>query len=233
MINRQEYAEGARRSFFVTEQISPRIAKTPDGFLICYDVPIARTGSMIYTQAEADLMPWLNSIQFDSGGKLRVDRDAAEVFSEKSMASFEGKPITIDHPSEFVNPDNWSYLAKGTMQNIRRGEREQSDLLLSDWVITDVEAIQFVESGELRQVSMGYDAEYEQVAPGVARQKDIIGNHGALVQRGRAGMRCMIMDAAAVGVPVLVGRKRLYGNFSKTITASEINKMNREFWKQN
>lgn len=141
-------------------------------------------------------MPWLKTMEFDAQGKLTVLRDAAEVFREETIASFQGKPVTIDHPANFVDPDNWSELAKGTTQNVRRGEREQADLLLADLMITDAEAIAFVESGDLRQISVGYDAEYEQVSPGVARQKDIIANHNALVQRGRAGVRCMIMDSA-------------------------------------
>lgn len=181
--------------FFVTEQISPRIGKTPDGFLVCYDVPIARTGSMIYSKAEADMMPWLNTMEFDSAGQIRVERDAAEVFREETLASFQGKPVTIDHPTDFVDPRNWSELAKGTAQNIRRGDREQADLILADLLITDAEAIKWVESGDLRQISAGYDAEYEQVSPGVGRQKNIVANHIALVQRGRAGVRCMIMDS--------------------------------------
>ncbi|WP_262211373.1 DUF2213 domain-containing protein, partial [Serratia ficaria] len=54
-------------------------------------------------------------------------------------------------------------------------------------------AIQLIEDG-LRQVSCGYDAEYEQTAPGKADQVEITGNHVALVPKGRAGNRCAIGD---------------------------------------
>jgi len=181
--------------FYVTEQISPRIGKTPDGFLVCYDVPIARTGKMVYNKAQADVMPWLNKFEGDSQGNIYIERTEDEVFSPATIASFEGKPVTIDHPDSLVSPETWKELTKGTVQNIRRGEQEAHDLLLSDLIIGDQEAIEYVESGELRQISCGYDAEYEQLGPDRGKQTSIIGNHVALVQHGRAGLRCMIMDS--------------------------------------
>ena len=48
------------------------------------------------------------------------------------------------------------------------------------------------------EVSLGYDADYEQTAPGVGRQTNIIGNHVALVERGRCGPRCAIGDRQTV-----------------------------------
>lgn len=215
------------KQFLVSEQISPRIGKTPEGFLVCYDVPIARTGAMVYSKSEAGVMPWLSEMGFDGSGNLRIERDAAEVFREETLASAHGKPVTIDHPADFVNPDNWQVLAKGTTQNVRRGEREQADLLLADLLITDQEAIEFVESGALRQISCGYDAEYSQVASGSGRQKNIIINHIALVRRGRAGARCMIMDAQHEASPAELGRQVRGANRT---AIKEVNDQNRNFW---
>lgn len=47
----------------------------------------------------------------------------------------------------------------------------------------------------LREVSCGYDADYEQLAVGRGRQMNIVGNHVALVERGRCGPRCAIGDS--------------------------------------
>ena len=44
----------------------------------------------------------------------------------------------------------------------------------------------------------GYNAFYEQTAPGLGRQKDIHCNHVALVDEGRCGKRCAIMDGKIV-----------------------------------
>lgn len=185
--------------FFTTEQVSPRIGKTPDGFLVCYDVPIARTGEMIYNKAESDIMPWLKDFGTDASGNVVILREDSEVFRPETLESLQGKPVTIDHPDDLVNPENWRELAKGTAQNIRRGEREQADLILADLLITDAEAIKYVEGGELRQISVGYDADYEHLGDGRGKQTNIIGNHIALVQRGRAGIRCSIQDSACTG----------------------------------
>lgn len=173
--------------FFVTEQISPRIGETPEGFLVCYDVPITRTGTLLYRDTEVP-------VEADSSGIVKIDRVEEDVFSEATIASFEGKPVTIDHPDELVTPETWSRLAKGTVQHVRRGEGDQADLLLSDLLITDAQAISYVKAG-LREVSCGYDADYEQVMPGRGYQRNIIGNHVALVSRGRAGSRCSIQDS--------------------------------------
>ena len=174
--------------FYVTENISPHLAETPEGFLVCADVAIARTGAMLYGKDEVPLEP-------DEQGNVQIERDAAEVFRDETIRSFEGKPITIDHPDDFVTPENWVELAVGTVQNVRQGQNGQQGLMLADLLVTDGRAIELVRSG-LREVSCGYDAEYEQTAPGRGLQKNIIGNHVALVSKGRAGARCAIQDAA-------------------------------------
>jgi len=65
--------------------------------------------------------------------------------------------------------------------------------LIADLVITDKAAIDYVNK-DLPEVSAGYEAEYEQTEPGRGVQRNIVGNHVALVERGRAGPRCSIQD---------------------------------------
>lgn len=172
-------------SFFVSEIHSENIAETPDGFLVCKNVPVARTGEYTYAKGEVPVS--------DKDGIVKILRNEEVVFDEDTIKSFEGKPITLDHPDEFVTPENWNELAHGHLQNVRRGDGEKSDLLLADLLITTSKAIELVKGG-LRQVSLGYDSDYEELETGVGRQKDIIGNHLALVDKGRAGNRCAIGD---------------------------------------
>jgi len=174
--------------YYTTERIGRTQALTPEGFLLCKDVPIARTGVMLYADGEVP-------VDADKDGLARVERNPEEVFAPATIASFEGKPVTDDHPDEGVNPDNWKQLAVGTVQNVRRGEGILDDLLLADLLITDKDAIEAVRDGK-REVSCGYDADYEQVAPGRGSQHNILGNHVALVERGRCGPRCAIGDQA-------------------------------------
>ncbi|MGJ8524112.1 hypothetical protein R84981_002830 [Carnimonas sp. R-84981] len=164
-----------------------------DGSLLTKDVPIARTGEQIYIGDE------LPDIEPGTDGLIRIERNPEEVFDEATIASFEGMSLTLDHPADtqgqvlFIDPTNWGDLAVGHVQNVRRGEGLDSNLLIADLVWKRDAAIQAIDEG-LREVSCGYDAQYEQTAPGHAKQTRITGNHVALVNKGRAGSRCAIGD---------------------------------------
>ena len=177
--------------FFTTEKIGAQRSLTPEGYLLCESVPIARTGTQDYAYFE---LPELDA----KDGVIVVDRTDDVLFAPETMASFEGKGITIDHPDEFLGPANWRQLSCGTVRNVRRGTGDQSNLMLADLLITDQEAIRRVQSegaDALDQVSNGYDADYEQIAPGRARQVLIVGNHVALVKSARCGPVCSIGDS--------------------------------------
>lgn len=173
--------------YYTTSQISENIHETPEGYIVCIGVPIARTGDMLYGQGETP-------IDADSKGRVTITRDEDEVFRPETIASFEGKAVTISHPTEFVGPENWSDLAKGILQNVRRGEGDQKNDLIADLLITDKMAIGLVKNG-LREVSCGYEADYLQTDEGKGKQQNIIGNHLALVDQGRAGPGYAINDS--------------------------------------
>lgn len=172
--------------YFAT-QISENMHETPEGYLVCLAVPIGRTGFMEYGKGETPL-------DVGPDGRVMVYRDEEEIFRPETMASFEGKPFTIKHPEEFVDPSNWKALAKGIIQNVRRGDGDHKEDLLADILITDEFAISLVKNG-LRGLSCGYEAEYFQTDIGAGLQKNIIGNHLALVDEGRAGDSYAINDS--------------------------------------
>jgi len=173
---------------YTVEKLGPKQALTPEGFLVCYDVPVARVGVMDYHELE---LPDLEA----KDGVIQVERTEDVVFSPETIASFVGKPVTIDHPFEPVTPSNWLAFAKGNAMNVRRGEGDQSNLLLADLLITDRVAIDKVRGKDLTEVSCGYDSQYEQIAPGRARQATVVGNHVALVKNARCGPVCTIGDS--------------------------------------
>ena len=176
---------------FLAERISDNMRRTPDGFLLCLNVPIARTGALQYTPAEMPHIPP------GPGQFVTVERPEGVVFSAETMASFNGKPVVIGHPSTdsgLLTPSTARMAAIGNMQNIRRGAGSDADKLLSDLLITDAIAISLIESGQLREVSCGYRGIVEPTGPGRGVQTAVIGNHLALVDRGRAGAECAIKD---------------------------------------
>lgn len=172
--------------FYTTEKIGPKQSLTPEGFLLCEDVPVARTGMMLYTEKEIP-------VTADRSGQIRVSRTDAELFNTRTMSSINGKPVVDDHPPEDVIPTTWKQLAVGSAFNPRRGTGAYDDLLLCDLLITDTDGILAVQEGK-REISLGYDANYVETGVGEGYQKDILINHIALVEAGRCGLRCAIGD---------------------------------------
>lgn len=197
---------------YFASQISQNLHKTPEGYLLAIGVPIGRTGVMEYGRGETPL-------EVGKNGIVKVSRTAEELFSEKTIASFQGKPFTIKHPEKFVDTSNWKELAKGIMQNVRRGTGDQSEDLIADLLITDNIAISLVENG-MRQLSCGYEAEYLQTEEGAGIQKNIVGNHLALVEEGRAGDAYKIKDHkgdSSMNKKLEAALKKLFGKTSDQI----------------
>ncbi|WP_371378889.1 DUF2213 domain-containing protein [Sporomusa aerivorans] len=173
------------RAFYGT-RFSPNMTQTPEGFVICHNVPIARTGWQDYFAREIGLQ---------GEQPIKVYRSEEEVFSPATIASFEGKPVTDDHPAQDVRPDNIAAYGKGHAQNVHRGSGTQADILLADLVVTDPILLSEIETGK-REVSCGYDCDYIPRSDGKGYdQVSIYGNHVAIVERGRAGPQISIRDS--------------------------------------
>lgn len=168
--------------------ISPNQIETGEGFLICRNVPIARTGDQSYLGNEIGLSG------ADSVRLVTVRRMPEEVFSEAALASFEGKPITNNHPPHLIGPDDVTMYGMGHAELVRRGLDEWSDYVVADLHIQARELIEAIRNGK-REISCGYECEYVQNEDGTYSQKNIRGNHIAVVDRGRAGKRAAILDS--------------------------------------
>lgn len=161
---------------------------TPEGYLYCRAVPIARVGVQQYLNHELE-----PDAEGGPDGVIHVERRHEDVFHEDTIASFEGKPIVDDHPEEMLSPETVKQYQVGVTIHPRQGEGDMADHLIADLLIMDKDAIAAVRAGK-REVSAGYGAEYESLSPGRARQHTIIGNHVALVKKGRCGPSCSIGD---------------------------------------
>lgn len=173
-------------SIYTVEQLSPNRSLLPNGSMLCQSVPIARTGWMQYGEGETP-------VSVNEYGVAHIERTADDLFRDETLGSIIGAAVTDDHPDEDVTPMNWQELAKGFVLKVWRGTDGDSDVILADMLITDADLIASVQAGK-REVSLGYDAAYEEITKGVGRQSDIIANHVALVEKGRCGPRCAIGD---------------------------------------
>lgn len=172
--------------FYYGSKITEHIVKLDNGCLLCVDVPIARTGTYKYLREELGL---------DGSGIVEVYREPEEVFSQKTLASFNGKAFTDTHPNEDVTSDNWSMYAKGELTNVHQGKGADDIYLLADILVRDPVVINEIVSGAKREISAGYDCDYVE-KDGKIYQTNIRGNHAALVQCGRAGSNVRINDNA-------------------------------------
>lgn len=191
------------------ENISPNISETHEGYLIAMNVPIARTGEQKYLPREVTLSDPDEDIEdyIGSDGMVSVCREPEEVFSPTTIASFEGKPITEGHPhtgsqTGMLDAANESLYSKGHMQNVHKGIGEYANDLVADLFITDPVMVDTVKSKKKREVSCGYTSEFV-AEHGKVYQRNIRGNHVAIVPRGRAGSGVAIHD----NLPSQAGRR--------------------------
>jgi hypothetical protein len=139
------------------------------------------------------------------GTVLREYRPPDEVFAADSMESFDLLPVTNDHPPVgLLTPENTHQFQVGLAGGIAREDSRMRGAMK----ITDAKAIKDLERGKV-QVSLGYVCQLDFTA-GVtpegerydAVQRNIRGNHVAIVGAGRAGpeirVRMDTVDAAMV-----------------------------------
>jgi hypothetical protein len=160
--------------------------RTQQGFLRA-DAALTRSGVFLYRNPD--------------GTVRREYRPPEEVFKADSLASFEDAPLTKLHPGRLVDKTNAREVTVGM---VKEAPRRDGDLAVSRVVVMDAETIAAVESKELGAVSCGYTCDYDPT-PGVTPQgerydgvqRNIVGNHLALVPVGRAGPEARIrLDAA-------------------------------------
>lgn len=162
----------------VSEKLSEHKFKDNNGYLICTNCILSRTGAQTYKRNEV----------FNDGSdeEIEINRTANEVFSSEALASFENCPVCIEHPEVDVNPENHNELSVGFVRNVKKGTDNGEDVMLGDLVITDADAINLIESGEMTELSCGYNCDIsDEEAP---QQLNIRGNHVALCEKGRAGI---------------------------------------------
>jgi len=154
--------------------------KTDEGFI--RDSPIVgRTGILVYRNAD--------------GTERKEYRPPEEAFKADSLASLQGKPITIGHKA-FVTAGNAAQVSP--VGSVLSAGRQDGEGIRADIVIYNLDT-------SARELSCGYSLNLDET-PGVtpngehydAIQKDIVYNHIAIVARGRAGVARLNMDGEQV-----------------------------------
>lgn len=169
------------------------VKRTREGYLVA-DARAARIGIQEYTGREVDPD---GTLGLRDRAIVRVLRPESEVFHKDTIASFSTIAVTNDHPPEAVTADNWRKYGVGETGDeiLRDGKFMRVPL-----AIRDAAAIRAFEGGK-QELSCGYTCDVDPTAGTTedglqydAIQRNIRGNHVALVARGRAGSEVRIGD---------------------------------------
>lgn len=145
---------------------------TDEGYLVDHPI-VTSVGIFVYHNPD--------------GSERRELRLPEEVFAEKSLASYKGKPIIVTHDAGYVDTDNVKEESIGTI--LSEGYRDGNDVR-AEIIIHDTDSLK---KYKMRELSCGYNLRLDET-PGVwegqpydAIQRDIEINHLALVDKARAG----------------------------------------------
>ena len=175
-------------NIFSREDFTTR-KKTDEGFLRG-EASLTRSGNIQYKAKE------LSIANGDPNRTVTVYRKPEHVFNEETISSIRGAVVTLEHPKDSVKPESWKKLSVG---NVVGEPRRAGDLLVSDILVGDKDAIKKIETDGWSELSVGYSHglvasdknsgyDYETNSP-------LKINHVAIVERGRAGNRVRIFDS--------------------------------------
>lgn len=179
---------------FDRSPITSKRQKTPEGYLLVPGLIAASDNVQPYLASELGIQG------VPPTTVIRVYRPKEEV--EKAAKSFDGVPVTLQHPSKFVNAKTYRTVNRGRAQNPRVVDAG----IEADLLIQDEQAISKVESGELKELSCAYDFELT-MQKGTsphgqaydAMASNMTGNHIAIVKQGRSrtpdGKPCHVADS--------------------------------------
>lgn len=169
----------------------PPATRLDNGWLSAFG-RISRVGVFEYRQAD---------------GTIRRElRPPDEVQAPPALASFAMVPVTLGHPPEgLLNAETTRERAVG---NLGDSVRADGDFVVANLLVTDGKAVTAAGEGQY-QLSCGYSCDVDE-SPGVWRgerydavQRNIRGNHVALVGAGRAGPEVRIRLDAGDAVCVM------------------------------
>ena len=164
-----------------------RDVKENDYGFVTVEVALTRTGVMPYKR--------------EDGGIQRELKHPDTIFSDGTMESAKGVPVTDGHPLPLVTAENWKAFTKGTTH---LQVKKEDNLLVGYETIFDEELSAYVLSGKKDQVSIGFEADIVEESGMFegeqydAVQKNIKINHLAHTIKGRAGeeVRARVGDSA-------------------------------------
>lgn len=161
-----------------------------NGWWIIKDNPLSKVGIFPYLGKQIDDSLEPNKI-------YRVFRPAEELLNEETVKSFHLVPLINDH--EMLGKDYEPAEEKGIDGIVSNPRPAHGDMLIGDIKIFSEKMMDDIKHGK-KELSMGYTCTYD-LTPGKwdgqpydVVQRDLRGNHVALVDRGRMGSDVRVYD---------------------------------------
>lgn len=180
-------------------EIQPDWEETPEGYLRIR-ATFARTGLQRYRRQD--------------GSEAIEYRPEEEVSKQDSLLSLANLPVTLEHPPELLTPETCREYQRGFTGS---SVEYRTPFAYGIVTITDAEAIKAIKRGDAREVSVGYRVKFD-ATPGVTPdgqrydgiQREISGNHVAIVRKGRAGPEVRLHMDAAYAIDPISGSETMH-----------------------
>ena len=180
-------------------------ADSASPFITEKDVILCRSGIQIYEGFEVEQFGL--DMEGHSKDSYREYRPASVVIDAQDM--MRKLPITKEHPSVWVDGDNWSELANGTTgDDVKIVTLDDGEIGVQSSLIFNTNKIYRYYKDGNKEVSLGYECEKRWATPEEAEEYgcDIIltkitaVNHLAVTAAGRGGSRVAIIDSVIGGL---------------------------------
>lgn len=171
--------------------------RTPQGFMICKDVTLAKPMVKEYYAGELGITDG-----FEPTDIINIYTPPDVLFGQSVIDGFTASDVAMMHPKgNQLNSDNYKEHVIGTAKNVRA----ESGYLVADLTIKDKWAIEAIEYDDVKQISLGYAAELDMTAGTTETGQEyhgqwvgMVADHVAVVREGRCGPDCKIGDRQTV-----------------------------------
>lgn len=203
--------------------------KTPQGFMICQGVTLAKPMVKEYYAGELGIVDG-----FEPTDVIGIYTPPDVLFGQPVIDGFTASDVVMMHPKgNQLNSDNYKDHVIGTAKNVRA----DNGYLIADLTIKDKWAIESIEYEDVKQISLGYAAELDMTAgtteTGQAYHGQWVGmvaDHVAVVREGRCGDDCKIGDKQTVkteqGMKVKIGNLEFDVGDNTTLAQAIVNQNN-------
>lgn len=171
--------------------------RTPQGFMICKDVTLAKPMVKEYYAGELGIVD-----SFEPTDIINIYTPPDVLFGQPVIDGYNGSDTVMMHPKgNQLTSENYKEHVIGTAKNVRA----ENGYLVADLTIKDKWAIEAIEFDDVKQISLGYAAELDMTAGTTETGQEyhgqwvgMVADHVAVVREGRCGDDCKIGDRKTV-----------------------------------